>query len=188
MAHASQEEGNALADVLFGDYTPAGRLNQTWPKSLAQLPPMNDYNIRHGRTYMYFRGEPLYPFGYGLSYTTFQYTNLTLSSPTVSAGGAVTISVDIKNTGQRRGDEVAQLYIRQPQSKVDRPQQELKGFQRITLEPNEVRTVRFPIRADALAWWNDRQHRFEVEVEPVELLVGSSSRDIRGKKLLRVAQ
>ncbi len=188
MAHASQEEGNALADVLFGDYTPAGRLNQTWPKSLAQLPPINDYNIRHGRTYMYFRGEPLYPFGYGLSYTTFQYTNLILSSPTVSANGAVTISVDIRNTGQRRGDEVAQLYIRQPQSKVERPQQELKGFQRITLEPNEIRTVRFPVRAEALAWWNDRQHRLEVEAEPGELLVGSSSSDIRGKKLLKVAQ
>ena len=83
---------------------------------------------------------------------------------------------------------MAQLYIRQPQSKVERPQQKLKGFQRITLEPNEIRTVRFPVRAEALAWWNDRQHRFEVEAEPVELLVGSSSSDIRGKKLLKVAQ
>ncbi len=188
MAHASQEEGNALADVLFGDYTPAGRLNQIWPQSLAQLPPLPDYNIRHGRTYMYFKDEPLYPFGYGLSYTTFQYTNLTLSSPTVSTSGAVTVSVDIKNTGQRRGDEVAQLYVRHPHSRVDRPRQELKGFQRVTLAPNEVRAVRFPIRADSLAWWNDGQHRFAVEAEPVELLVGSSSVDIRSKTLLRVTQ
>ncbi|HKE58598.1 MAG TPA: glycoside hydrolase family 3 C-terminal domain-containing protein, partial [Pyrinomonadaceae bacterium] len=111
MALNSQEEGNALADVLFGDYNPAGRLVQTWPSALDQLPPMLDYDIRHGRTYMYFKGEPLYPFGYGLSYTTFAYSNLRVSSSTVSGKTAVTVSVDVKNTGSRAGDEVVQLYV-----------------------------------------------------------------------------
>jgi beta-glucosidase len=149
---------------------------------------MNDYDIRHGRTYMYFEGESLYPFGYGLSYTTFQYTNLTLSSPTLPASGAVTVSVDIKNTGQRRGDEVVQLYVRHPHSQVDRPRQELKGFRRITLAPDEVQTVRFSVPAAALAWWNDGQHRFEVEPGPVDILVGGSSVDIKSKKSLAVIQ
>src|SRR6185369_12334330 len=101
LAHNSQEEGSALADVLFGNYNPAGRLVQTWPRSLDQLPPMLDYDIRNGRTYMYFRGEPLYPFGYGLSYTTFQYSRLRTSTISLSSRGAITASVDVKNTGTR---------------------------------------------------------------------------------------
>src|SRR5271167_3993746 len=112
MTHCSEEEGNALADVLFGDFNPAGRLVQTWPKSLAQLPPMMDYNIRHGRTYLYFKGEPLYPFGYGLSYTTFAYSNLQTSLPALDHSGSVMVSVDVQNTGARAGDEVVQLYVK----------------------------------------------------------------------------
>ena len=119
IAHAAQEQGTAIADVLFGDYNPAGRLNQTWPKSLDQLPPMMDYDIRHGRTYMYFKGEPLYPFGYGLSYTTFAYAHAKFD--------AATVSVDVTNTGKRAGDEVVQVYVRQAGVK------QLKGFQRISL-------------------------------------------------------
>ena len=95
--------------MLFGDYSPAGRLNQTWPKSLAQLPPMDDYDIRHGRTYMYFNREPLYSFGYGLSYTAFQYSNIKVQASSISGTGETTVSVDIENKGKRAGDEVAQL-------------------------------------------------------------------------------
>jgi beta-glucosidase len=186
MAHASQEEGTALADVLFGDYTPAGRLNQTWPKSLAQLPPMNDYNIRHGRTYMYFHGEPLYPFGYGLSYTRFEYGNLALSSPKMAAGETVTVSLDIKNTGQRRGDEVVQLYVRPVDSQEGGPKQELKGFQRITLAAGETHRVQFLLRSDALGSWSEQQHRFAVKPGAIELLVGSSSADIRARQRLAI--
>src|SRR6185295_4189042 len=113
MALNSQEEGRALASVLFGDYNPAGRLVQTWPKSLDQLPPMMDYDIRHGRTYMYFRDTPLYPFGYGLSYTTFAYRDLKVTQSRES----IDVSVALKNTGQRAGDEVVQLYVKHLDSK-----------------------------------------------------------------------
>ena len=131
MAHNSQEEGNALADVLFGDYNPAGRLVETWPEALDQLPPMMDYNIRDGRTYMYFKGQPLYPFGYGLSYTKFKYSTLKTSSPTLARDGALTVSVDVKNTGDRAGEEVVQLYVNHEQSALEHPAQELRGFQRV---------------------------------------------------------
>ena len=133
MAHSSQEEGNALADVLFGDYNPAGRLVATWVRSLDDLPPMMDYNIRDGRTYMYFNGQPLYPFGFGLSYTTFEYSNLRTSADSVNAAGEIVVSVDVKNTGSRAGDEVAQMYVKHLDSAVERPLKELRGFQQIAL-------------------------------------------------------
>ena len=133
IAHAAQEQGTAIAQVLFGDYNPAGRLNQTWPKSIDQLPPMMDYDIRHGRTYMYFKGEPLYPFGYGLSYTTFEYSNLKYRP------GIVT--VEVTNTGKRAGDEVVQLYTEAPDAK------RLRAFRRVTLRQNEKRKVELPFTA-----------------------------------------
>jgi len=139
MAHSSQDEGTALAKVLFGDYDPGGHLVTTWPKSVDQLPPMMDYNIRHGRTYMYFKGEPLYPFGFGLSYTTFSYANLRASSARVAKDGAITVSVDVTNAGSRTGDEVVQLYVKHLMSKVERPVEELKGFERVALKPGETR-------------------------------------------------
>src|SRR6185437_9232273 len=119
MALNSQEEGHALASVLFGDYNPAGRLVQTWPRSLDQLPPMMDYDIRHGRTYMYFRDQPLYPFGYGLSYTTFEYKDLKTSERTLKSP-SIDVSVVVKNTGKRAGDEVVQLYVKHLDSRVSR--------------------------------------------------------------------
>ena len=186
IAHSSQEEGNAIADVLFGDYTPGGRLNQTWPKSLAQLPPMEDYDIRHGRTYMYFKEEPLYPFGYGLSYTTFQYSKVKVSSPSISQTGEASVAVEVKNTGSKAGDEVVQLYVRHLPQQGDRPKKELKGFQRVTLAPGEERTVTFPIKAASLAWWNTNEHRFATSPGQVQLMVGSSSADIRGEATLQI--
>ncbi len=179
MAHSSQDEGTALAKVLFGDYSPGGRLTTTWPKSLDQLPPMMDYDIRNGRTYMYFKGEPLYPFGYGLSYTTFGYANIKTSSNELATDGTVTVSVDVTNTGDQTGDEVVQLYVKHPKSKVERPHQELKGFQRVTLKPNETKTVQIPLKASTLAYWDDKQARLKVEAEPLSLMIGSSSKDIK---------
>jgi beta-glucosidase len=179
MAHSSQDEGTALAKVLFGDYNPGGRLVTTWPKSVDQLPAMMDYDIRHGRTYMYFKGEPLYPFGYGLSYTTFSYANLKASSAEVASDGAITVSVDLTNTGSRTGDEVVQLYVKHLKSKVERPAEELKGFQRVTLKPNETKTVQIPLKASTLAFWDQKQGQFNVEAEPVKLMIGSSSKDIK---------
>ena len=179
MAHSSQEEGNALADVLFGDYNPAGRLVATWVKSLDDLPPMMDYDIRKGRTYMYFKGKPLYPFGFGLSYTTFEYSNLRLSADSVSAAGEAVASVDIKNAGTRAGDEVVQLYVEHLNSAVERPIKELRGFERITLQPNETRTVRLTVKGADLTYWDAGKHSFVVEPDSVRIMLGASSADVR---------
>lgn len=186
MAHSSEEEGRALADVLFGKYNPAGRLVVTWPSSLAQLPPMMDYNLRDGRTYMYAKEKPLYPFGFGLSYTKFRYSNLRLGSSTLKPTGEVTATVDVENTGDRAGDEVVQLYVTHQRSSVPRPQEELKGFQRITLRPRERRTVEFHVRAKDLAYWDEKLPGWRVESDGVEVLVGRSSSDIRLRKVLAV--
>ncbi|HEX8292784.1 MAG TPA: glycoside hydrolase family 3 C-terminal domain-containing protein, partial [Pyrinomonadaceae bacterium] len=160
LTHNSQEEGSALADVLFGDYNPAGRLVQTWPASVEQLPPMLDYDIRRGRTYMYFRGAPLYPFGHGLSYTTFAYANLRASARTLPAGGSVDVTFDLKNTGRRAGEEVVQLYVTHLGSKVERPLKELKGFARVALRPGETKRVRLALAAERLAYWDAKSKRF----------------------------
>jgi beta-glucosidase len=178
MTHSSQDEGTALARVLFGDANPGGHLVVTWPKSIDQLPPMMDYDIRHGRTYMYFKGEPLYPFGFGLSYTTFKLSNLKPGATSAAPDATVNVSVDVTNTGSRAGDEVVQLYVHHLRSTVSRPTEELKGFQRVSLAPGETRTVTIPLQIGTLAYWNDNLHRFVVEKEPVELRIGDSSRNI----------
>jgi beta-glucosidase len=186
MALNSQEEGNALADVLFGDYNPAGRLVQTWPSSLAQLPPIMDYDIRHGRTYMYFNGQPLYPFGYGLSYTSFAYSNLRTSSGTLPGKGTVAISLDVKNTGTRAGEEVVQMYVKHLDSAVARPLKELKGFKRVAIAPGQTISVTLPLTAERLAYWDATKHAFVVEKGRVQVMVGSSSADTRLSKPIRV--
>ena len=179
MAHDSQDEGTALAQVLFGHYNPGGHLVTTWPKSLDQLPPMMDYDIRHGHTYMYFKGEPLYPFGYGLSYTSFKLDHLRAGAKSMAKDGAVTVSVDVKNTGSSPGDEVVQLYVAHPESKVERPREELKGFARVHVGAGETKSVEIPLRAATLAYWNDKDGRLEVEAEPLKLMVGESSADTK---------
>jgi len=175
----SQELGNALGDVIFGDYNPAGRLVQTWPKSLDQLPPMMDYNIRNGRTYMYFKGEPLYPFGYGLSYTSFEYSKLKLSGSSVPANGAITVRFDVTNTGKRDGEEVIQLYVKHIGSKVARPLKELKGFKRLFIKAGQMQHVTLELKAEQLAYWNVEAHHFVIEPEKVELMIGASSADTK---------
>lgn len=175
MTHNSQEEGHGLADVLFGDYSPAGRLNQTWPTGDDQLLPMMDYNLLHGRTYLYSKEKPLYPFGYGLSYTTFAYEGLTLSAPKVNADGKVQVAVRVKNTGKRASDEVVQLYVQHLGSAVERPQLELKGFERVRIEPGAVKTVTLNLKPRDLAYWDAGAHRWKVEKEQVRVLAGGSS-------------
>lgn len=179
MAHNSQEEGNALADVLFGDYNPAGRTVHTWPRSIDQLPPMMDYDITHGRTYMYFKGQPLYPFGFGLSYTTFAYSGVKLAAPRLAPDGTVDLTVDVKNTGTRAGEEVVQVYVSYPSSRVPRPTKQLVGFRRVPIAAGETKTVTIPIEARRIAYWDVARHAFVVEPGRVRLLVGASSADIR---------
>jgi beta-glucosidase len=186
MAHNSQEEGNALADALFGDYNPAGRLVTTWPQSLDQLPPIMDYDLTHGRTYMYFKDKPLYPFGYGLSYTTFAYSNLSTSAQQLTKDSELTVNVNVRNTGPRDGDEVIQLYVHHLGSKVSRPERELKAFQRIPLHAGETKTVRLPLKANALRYWNDETGAFELEKDEVELQIATSSTDIKLRKTIPI--
>lgn len=175
MTHNSEEEGHGLADVLFGEYSPAGRLNQTWPESDAQLPPITDYNIRHGSTYMYAKQKPLYAFGYGLSYTTFTYEDLSLSSHNVNADGEVRVSVKVKNTGNRAGDEVVQIYVQHLGSAVERPQLELKAFERIHIESGASRNVVFNLKPRDLAYWDEAGHVWCIEKESIRVLAGGSS-------------
>jgi beta-glucosidase len=178
MAHNGQEMGHALADVLFGEVNPAGRLAETWPQSIDDLPPMLDYDIRRGRTYMYFKGKPLYPFGYGLSYTTFEYSNLRVSADTLAVGGTAKVSVDVRNSGDRAGEEVVEMYVKHVNSKIDRPQQELKGFKRVALAAGETKTVELPLAATALAYWDADAGRFTIESDQVDVSVGPSSADL----------
>ncbi|HEU4766868.1 MAG TPA: glycoside hydrolase family 3 C-terminal domain-containing protein [Pyrinomonadaceae bacterium] len=179
MALNSQEEGRALASVLFGDYNPAGRLVQTWPRLLGQWPGIMDYDIRHGSTYMYFTGTPLYPFGYGLSYTTFSYRKLKLSARSLPAAGTIDVGVVLKNTGKRAGDEVVQLYVRHVDSAVSRPLKELKAFSRVHLRAGEQKTVTLSLPASRLAYWDADADRWTVERDQIEIIVGGSSNDPR---------
>lgn len=178
-AHGGQELGNAVADVLFGDYNPAGRLSMTWYRSVLDLPDMLDYDIIKGkRTYLYFDGDPLYPFGHGLSYTGFQFSDLKLSKLKMTADDQVKVKVTVKNTGLRPGDEVVQLYIRANKSRVKRPLKELRGFTRIHLQPGEKRTEEFDLAGTDFACWDVTRDGYAVETGPYTIMVGNSSGNI----------
>ena len=145
--YPGEEGGNAVADVLFGDYNPAGRLPVTFVKSLDQLPPFEDYNMQ-GRTYRFMDEDPLYPFGYGLSYTSFAYSHLTLSKKTITKNETLAVSVNVKNTGECGGDEVVQLYISNVGVSFPTPIRHLEGFRRIHLKHGEQQTVTFPLKPE----------------------------------------
>lgn len=179
ISHSSQELGNGLADVLLGRVNPAGRLAQTWPASIDHLPPMLDYNIRNNRTYMYTQHEPLFPFGHGLSYTTFQWSDLKTGSQVIHAGEMVNITFTVENTGSRDGDEVAQLYVSFPQSAVERAPIALKGFRRIFVPHGQSMEVTLPLKAEDLCYWDEELHAFTLEKGNVAFFVGSSSADRR---------
>ena len=175
LTHNSQEMGHGLADVLFGAVSPAGRLVQTWPTGEDQLFPMLDYDITQGETYLYSKQKPLYAFGYGLSYTTFAYDRLTASAAAMAADGQVELTVAVRNTGTRAGDEVVQLYVQHPKSAVERPRLELKGFRRVHLEAGASADVKIVVKARDLAYWDAVRHAWRVEKEPIRILAGGSS-------------
>ena len=183
--YPGQAAGGAIADVLFGDYNPGGRLPVTFYKDTTDLPPFADYSMQR-RTYRFFDGTPLYPFGHGLSYTTFAYRNLRTSAASMPASGSMTVKVDVTNTGRVAGDEVVQLYAQHTASTVPRARRELRGFRRITLAPGETRTISLPLAASSLAYWDAATRRWLVENEPVKLQVGASSADIRLERTVRV--
>jgi len=183
IANNSQELGNGLADVLFGKVNPAGRTTQTWVRDIADLPPMMDYNIRNGRTYMYFAGKPLYPFGHGLSYTTFEYGSLKMPE---SFADSTQIAVKIRNTGSFDGEEVVQLYVEYPSSRIARPNRQLVGFERVMVPAGQERKVILTLKALDMAFWDVKKQRFAVEPGAVKVLVGSSSANIRLSGILEV--
>lgn len=137
---------------------------------------------------MYFKGEPLYPFGYGLSYTTFKYSDFRTNSDRLKTNGEILVSVVLKNTGKHSGDEVVQLYIKHLNSKVERPNKELKGFSRVTLKPGESRKVEISLKASDLAYWDHTRGSFLVEPDKVRLMVGATSADIKLEKVIEVVQ
>jgi beta-glucosidase len=175
LTHNSQELGHGLADVLFGKYSPAGRLVQTWPTGDDQLLPMMDYDLTHGRTYLYDKRKPLYPFGFGLSYTRFEYQKLQADSKSISGDGQIHLKVHVKNIGTRPSDEVVQLYVQHLGSSVQRPQLELKGFKRVHIESGSAEETEFTVKARDLAYWDVASHTWKVEKEPIRLLAGGSS-------------
>jgi beta-glucosidase len=175
-----------LADVLFGDYSPAGRLTQTWPTGDAQLQPILDYNLLDGETYLYSKQKPLYPFGYGLSYTTFAYRGLSVDGPKVKADGSVKVSVTVKNIGKRSSDEVVQLYVQHLGSAVPRPRLELKGFKRVRVEPGTEQAVTMELKPRDLAYWDTANHVWKVEKEQVRLLAGGSSDNLPVQAVMEV--
>jgi beta-glucosidase len=185
------EAGNAIADVLFGDVNPGGKLPVTFPRSVGQIPLYYnhkntgrppDANNKYTSKYLDVDWKPLFPFGYGLSYTKFEITNLKLSAERIPANGKLTLSVDVENKGKRAGDEVVQLYIRDVAASVSRPVKELKGFQRITLQPGEKKRVEFNLESQQLGFY-DRNMRFVVEPGEFRVMVGANSEDLIEMKL-----
>lgn len=172
--YLGQETGTAVADVLFGDYNPGGKLPITLPRSVGQLPDYYYQKPSAKRGYLFDSKEPLYVFGHGLSYTTFKYSNLRIMPDKIGPAGQATVSVDVTNTGGMAGDEAAQMYIRDEVSSVTRPIKELKGFQRVGLEPGQTKTVQFVITPDKLSFLDENMNRV---VEPgwFDIMVGGSS-------------
>jgi beta-glucosidase len=200
--YPSEEGGNALADVLFGDYNPSGRLSVSFPHSVGDLPIYYDY-VNSGRSigdsgsigengalvfgHQYVLGTPMpwYPFGYGLSYSDFEYGQVTLDKQTVSAKDTVTVSVDVKNTQGQDGAEVVQVYVVDEISSVAVPNRSLKGFEKVFIHAGETKTVKIQLRVEDLGLWNSRM-KYVVEKGSFQVLVGRSSADIRGKATFQV--
>lgn len=172
--YLGEQGGNAVADVLFGDINPGGKLPVTIPRSVGQLPMFYNAKPSARRGYLFDTTEPLYPFGFGLSYTTFEFGAPTLSAPTIATSGSVTVSVPVRNTGTRGGDETVQVYVRDMVSSVTRPIKELKAFRRITLAPGEARTVDFTLTPESFQMWNDKMQRV-VEPGDFQIMVGPDS-------------
>lgn len=178
--YPGESGGTAIADVLFGDYNPGGRLPFTFYKSEKDLPPMDDYEITSGRTYMYFEGEALYPFGYGLSYTSFEYDNMSIDKSDEN----ITVSMILENTGKYKGDEVVQLYVNDVKSSVKRPIKQLVGFERVSLNSGETKTVTLKVSKDKLMFWDEQSDEWVFEAGKFEFMIGASSEDIRLEKTI----
>jgi beta-glucosidase len=181
-----QAQGTAMARILFGDVNPGGKLNVTWHKSLNDLPDFNDYSLRgdgtNGRTYWYYDKDVSYEFGFGLSYTTFDYSNFTISKSSITPNDRISVSVDVMNTGDVDGDEVVQVYVRTPESpeSFERPIKRLKGFKRVTIPKGQIKTVSIDIDCADLWFWDAKGGRITFDQGQYVFEIGASSRDIKG--------
>jgi len=180
--YPGEQGGNAVADVLFGNYNPAGRLPITYYNSIAELPAMNDYDISKGRTYQYFRGKPLFAFGYGLSYTRFEYSNLDIQQ----SNSILHVGFTIKNVGQFDGDEVPQVYIQLPETNISMPIKELKGFKRLNIKRGVQKNVQVDVLTSNLRYWDESVSAFVHPKGAYTLMVGASSDDIRMTKKIMI--
>jgi beta-glucosidase len=195
-----QECGHAIADVLFGAVNPSGKLTQTYPMRLQDNPTFINYpgengHVRYGEGifvgYRYYDKKeiaPLFPFGFGLSYTSFGYSNLRLSTDSLEPNQSLTVSVDVTNTGKYEGREIVQLYVHDVECSVSRPLKELKGFAKVMLEPGETKTVTLNLEREALAYWDDAQHAWVAEAGEFEVLIGSSSQEIHARGAFRLTK
>lgn len=188
LTQCSQELGYAVSDVIFGHYNPAGRLTQTWVKNITDLPHMMDYDITHGRTYMYFKEKPLYPFGYGLSYTRFNYSGTTLDDRVIERGDTLRVCFNLKNSGDMDGDEVVQLYVSARKHTDKDPIKQLKAFQRISLRKGEMKKVELTVPYTELQVWDEKQNRFILPDKEMTLEIGASSSDIRLRTTFRTEE
>ncbi len=183
-----QAQGTAMAKILFGDVNPGGKLNATWYKSVNDLPDMSDYELRggpgkNGRTYWYFNKDVSYEFGYGLSYTTFDYTNFSISKSNITPNDKVTINVDVKNSGGVDGDEIIEIYVRTPDSptSLQRPIKRLKGFKRVTIPAGQTKTVSIDVDCADLWFWDTKNKRIAFDQGKYIFEIGASSKDIKGQ-------
>ncbi len=185
--YAGEQGGNAIADVLLGDYNPAGRLPLTFYKATTDLLPFDDYEIMKGRTYMYSQKEPLYAFGYGLSYSTFKYSDLKFSKTILQPeNDSLDVLVNVKNTGAFDGDEVVQLYVKNKTTNLTLPIRELEGFQRVNIKSGDTKTIQITLTPEQLRYFNESENKFVVDSGIYEIQIGASSDDIRLKKELKV--
>ncbi len=177
------EGGNAVADVLFGDVNPGGKLPVSWPRVAGQEPLYYNHNLTHEpedrpaftSRYWDLSSKPLYPFGYGLSYTTFKFDNVRLTRTSIKSGDATEVDVDVTNTGSTAGDAVAQVYIHQRAGSASRPVRQLKGFRRVTLKPGETQTLKFSLGKDELQFWSPQTKAWGVEPGTFDVWAGDDS-------------
>ena len=184
--YPGEQSGTAIADVLLGKVSPAGRLPLTFYRSTDQLPPMSDYEISHGRTYRYFTGDPLFAFGHGLSYTKFAYSNLAVSKSSGFDASVIHVTVDVSNRGDMDGDEVVQLYFHQENGLAERPIRQLGAFARVFIAKGKTMTVKLEVPYAELKVYNEQQKEFALFPGILNLEVGGSSSDIQVKGALMI--
>ena len=178
--YAGQSQGTAIAEVLFGDYNPGGKLSVTFFKGVDDFAPLSDYDITKGRTYWFYEGDVLYPFGYGLSYTSFDYGNLQVNVEKYE------FSFDVKNTGELKGDEVIQLYVKDVESSVLQPEKKLRDFLRVSLDPGETKRLSFTLDEEDFLYWDEKIKGWSLEPGEFEIQIGASSADIKLSKKIEI--